>query len=142
MAHISPDREDQIGLWHARLSYAHPERIKKLLQTGAVTGIGLKPRKSDNISFGACMRGKQCRETLWLNNSCSKRKCAVIHADVCGPMSVPSFSGARYFVCFVDEYSGHKTVINIAQKSDLKRHFIWYHAWMERKFDCSTRRLH
>jgi hypothetical protein len=33
-----------------------------------------------------------------------------IHADVCGPMQEPSFSGFRYFVVFKDDFSKYRGV--------------------------------
>lgn len=29
----------------------------------------------------------------------------IIHTDVCGPMSVNSVDGSRYFVTFIDDYT-------------------------------------
>ena len=37
------------------------------------------------------MKGKQTRSVLRMNTSRSNEKGAVIHMDVCGPMSVASF---------------------------------------------------
>ena len=49
-------------------------------------------------------------------------------------MSVTTFSGCRYFVIFVDDYSGFKTEIPIIRQSDVKEAFTLYQAWLERKF--------
>ena len=57
-------------------------------------------------------------------------------------MSVASFSGANYFVSFIDECSGYIVILPIAQKSDVAGKFRSFLAWYERKFDCSVKRLH
>ena len=73
----------------------------------------------------------------------STRRGEVIHGDVCGPMSVrSSLGGSRYFVTFIDEYSGYVTVASIAKKSDVQYHFKRYHVWLERRYDCVIKVLH
>ena len=42
----------------------------------------------------------------------------IINADVNGPVSVASFSGARYYVCFKDFYSKYRKVLYLKKKSD------------------------
>lgn len=87
------------------------------------------------------MRGKQTKQTLRSNVHRSREKGAVIHSDVCGPMSVSSFSGARYFVSSVDEYSGFVCIVPIAKTSDVAQQFKLFKAWWERKHECNVKRL-
>ena len=131
-----------MAVWHARLGHAHPDRIRKQLRTEAVTGMKLESQDILKETCSSCVLGKHSRASLHVNKSKSNQKCAVIHSDVCGPMSVASFSGARYFVIFVEEFSVYKTVVPISKKSDVKEQFILYQAWLERKFDCAIKRLH
>ena len=142
-AHIKRrDSSNFLEVWHKTLGHAHPERIRRLIRTNAVTGLNAVPSPSTSDCCPACMKGKQSKVSLKPDKSRATMKCAVVHADVCRPMSVSSFSEARYFVCFVDDYSGYITVIPITRKSDVRNNFICYHAWLERKFDCSIKRLH
>lgn len=140
MATTGSNRE--MDLWHARLGHAYPERIKNLFRTDAVKGLDLTETAGTSKICADCLKGKQTKESLHVNQSRSTVRGAVIHSDVCGPMSVQSFSGANYFVSFIDDYSGFITIVPIANKSDVKRNFLWYQAWLERKFDCSIKRLH
>lgn len=136
------ERKEGMNLWHARLGHAYPGRINNLLRTKAVKGLHLIKEKTANSVCSDCMKGKQTKQSLRVNQHRSGAKGDCVHSDVCGPMSVESFSGARYFVSFVDDYSGFIKIIPIAKKSDVKKRFIWYHAWLERKFVCSIKRLH
>lgn len=91
--------DSRMTLWHHRLGHAHLESFKRLPLSGAVTGISFKPVAKTRTSCSSCIKGKQTRQTLPVNKSRSVRNGSVIHTDVCGPVSVQSFSGARYFVC-------------------------------------------
>ena len=68
----------------------------------------------------ACTTGKMHR-TPFPRSSGSRAKEVIelIHSDVCGPFSEPTFGGARYFVTFVDDKSRKVWVHTIAQKSEV-----------------------
>ena len=80
--------------------------------------------------------------TLEKNAFCSKNRGEVIHSDVCGPMTVNSPGGSRYFVTFTDEYSGYVTVACISKNSDVQLEFKRYHYCVERRYDCVVKVLH
>lgn len=52
-----------------------------------------------------CVKGKQTRSSYKHTGSRAENILDLVHADVCGPMSVASLGGAKYFVLFVDDYS-------------------------------------
>lgn len=66
----------------------------------------------------------------------------MIHSDVCGPMSVSSLGGSKYFVTFIDEYSGYVNVVPICKKSDVHSNFKKYQVWLERRYDCVMKLLY
>ena len=47
----------------------------------------------------------------------------LIHTDVMGPINVPSFSGGRYLLTFVDDLSRKVFAVPIKQKSDVFEQF-------------------
>src|ERR1700722_18946751 len=59
------------------------------------------------------------------------KPCDLIHSDVCGPMSVTSNGGARYFVTFIDDYSRFIVVNLMKSKAEVIQHFMTYRAWSE-----------
>ena len=128
--------------WHARLGHANTESIKKLIRSDAVTGLSARPNHSHRVDCDSCVKGKQARETLRTNYSRSQEPGAVIHTDVCGPMSVSSFSGCNYYVSFIDEYTGYISIFPIMRKSDVLNKFKLFHPWLERKFKCTLKRVY
>ena len=141
-AHAAVANKPAVEVLHSRLGHANTDSVRKLASSGAVIGMDLQKAVRTKYFCRSCMRGKQTKSVLRTNYSRSMEKGAVIHTDVCGPMSVSSFSDCRYFVLFVDEFSGYINVVPIKHKSDVKREFQRYHAWIERKFGCTVKRIH
>lgn len=52
-----------------------------------------------------CALGKMHRLPFKQRKDRSRNTGELIHADVNGPMSTVSMGGARYYVCFKDDYS-------------------------------------
>ena len=88
--------------WHARLGHPIFSTIKKL-----VNSFQLPYSSSKQVSnkFEACCLGKLHCVALHLTNNCSSHPLQLIHSDVWGPAPMNSFSGFKYFVIFIDDYS-------------------------------------
>jgi hypothetical protein len=43
----------------------------------------------------------------------------IIHADVNGPRTVSFFRGARYYICFKDDYSKYRKILFLKMKNDV-----------------------
>ncbi len=53
----------------------------------------------------------------------SKKAREFFHSDVCGPMSVNSLSGTKYYVFFIDDFSGYQFVFCIKNKTKVIKCF-------------------
>lgn len=129
-------------LWHNRLGHAHVNSIRRLARDRTVEGLNLRDEPRTEHVCEDCMRGKHARAPSGVNWHRSSTIGRVTHSDVCGPMSVESPGGSRYYVLFIDEFSGYATVILIASKSDVLLTFNKFHPWFERHFAVLICRLH
>ncbi|KFD63371.1 hypothetical protein M514_24458 [Trichuris suis] len=133
------DRPVQFGLlagqphdlWHRRLGHLSRGSMKLLLN-GMVTGI---PKNSvSNIDCITCVKGKQCRLPFpKLQGKRATNLLDVVHSDICGPMQVRSFSGARYFISFIDDFSRKSFVYFLKNKNEALQKFKEFVAFVERK---------
>ncbi|GMG18162.1 unnamed protein product [Phytophthora fragariaefolia] len=71
----------------------------------------------------------------------AKKLLEVIHSDVCGPMETPTFSGKRYFVTFIDEYSHFCVVYLLRYKSEVAAKFAEFVAFAETQTGSRVRTL-
>lgn len=120
-------------VWQQRLNHAGVSSIVRLLKSGAVTSKH-SPKVSKGRGCESCILDKQTKQTLSTNTSRSNEPEAVIHSDLCGPMSVNYFSGCKYFVPFVDDYTGFVSVYPIRRKSDSLEQSKYYHGWIDKKY--------
>ena len=66
-----------------------------------------------------------------------KTKCTLelIHSDVCGPMSSTSLSGFKYYITFIDYYSGKTWIYFLKSKREVFEKFKEFKALTENLSD-------
>lgn len=110
----APTTETQ-EIWHKRLGHLNSRSMAQL-KAGMVNGVDYKT--DSFIPCNACIEGKLPRLPFPKKSySRATQVLGLIHTDLCGPMSCASFSGAKYFLTFIDDYS-RKTFIYFLQSKD------------------------
>lgn len=91
MAKSSNDFE----LWHRRLGHLH-YKYMVILKNGLVSGVSFTDPQKEIWNCVSCLEGKQCRIPFKKNGTFQRatKKLELVHTDLCGPMSVSTFSGA------------------------------------------------
>ena len=56
----------------------------------------------------------------------------VVHGDLCGPLFYPYFSGCKYFLTFIDEFSRRTWAYFLKIKSEVFDKFLAYEALVEK----------
>lgn len=72
------------------------------MQEGAVDGLNYTYNLEQDPVCTECCEGKQNRLPFKNKRIRSSTLLETIHADLCGPMEVPSLNGSRYFLLFAD----------------------------------------
>ncbi|CAB79159.1 LTR retrotransposon like protein [Arabidopsis thaliana] len=117
-------------LWHRRLGHASDKIVNLLPRELLSSGKEILENVCDT-----CMRAKQTRDTFPLRDNRSMDSFQLIHCDVWGPYRTPSYSGARYFLTIVDDYSRGVWVYLMTDKSETQKHLKDFMALVERQFD-------
>uniref|UniRef100_A0A5S6Q7L0 Integrase catalytic domain-containing protein n=1 Tax=Trichuris muris TaxID=70415 RepID=A0A5S6Q7L0_TRIMR len=92
-------RSGVLQLYHERLGHHNLQHVLNVLKM-----YGISVTAEENELCEACAYGKQPRKTFGIRSDRPNAAGEVINADVCGPMSITSLGGARYFVVFNDDY--------------------------------------
>ena len=65
----------------------------------------------------------------------------LVHSDLCGPLPSASFSGFKYFLTFIDEYSRRTWVYFLKLKNEVFNMFLAYKALVEIQSSHQIRKL-
>ena len=113
--YLRVDIEDKASLWHLRFGHLHHGGLKELAKKNMV-------HRLPNMDF----EGKFCKECVLSKHArtsiqkkaefWAKQPLELIHIDICGPITPESFSGKRYFISFIDDYS-RKSIRGVQKSS-------------------------
>lgn len=113
-------------LWHRRFGHAGIAKINSVLDT---------KNKVKKLDCEICCKGKQTTKSFTDEGTRANEVLDRIHTDVCGPMSVRSIGGARYYVSFIDDRSRKVFVYVIKSKGEVFDKFIEFKKYVEKQLD-------
>ncbi|CAL1681040.1 unnamed protein product [Lasius platythorax] len=122
-----------LRVWHERLGHVNNNTVRDMVNKGVVKGMKL--RNAQDFFCQACQMGKLHRSSFDSTEEKKKRLPGdFIHSDVCGPMSVESIRGAKFFLTFIDDASGYRQVYFLRHKSDAVEYFKQYECLVHNQF--------
>lgn len=118
-------KPDLLSLWHFRYGHLGYDNIHVLKDKAMVDGMKIELAGGvDRKNCEGCAMGKQHRQPFPKKSEHKACKpLELIHSDVCGPISIPSVGGSRYFVTFIDDNSRYTYVYMIKHKSEVLDRF-------------------
>lgn len=122
--------DDPAKLWHRRLCHMSEKGLSCLMKKNVLPD--LKSAKLDKCPH--CFAGKQNRVSFKKHPPSRKSGLLdLVHSDVCGPLKIKSFSGALYFVTFIDDCSRKLWVYALKTKDQVLDVFKQFQALVERQ---------
>ncbi len=119
-AALAKTKSNSIQVWHRRLGHVCLATIKKMAASGMVDGLEISKGETVVTFCEGCILGKQHRLPFpGAGRTRAEKIGGLIHSDICGPVSVSSPGGAKYFVTFKDDFSGYCVINFIKQKSEV-----------------------
>ncbi|RVW86375.1 Retrovirus-related Pol polyprotein from transposon TNT 1-94 [Vitis vinifera] len=122
--------ENSSILWHRRLGHISRERIERLVKEGILQNLDF----TDFHVCVDCIKGKQTKHTK-KGATRTNELLEIIHTDICGPLSVPCFTGEKYFITFIDDLSRYGYVYLMHEKSQAIDIFEMFIIEVERQLD-------
>jgi len=130
---------EQNMLWHRRFGHLGSESMFKLEKM--VNGLKLDDNRNFLRSCVGCIQGKQTRRPFQGKHTQASKALALVHSDICGPISPESWNGKRYFVTFMDDFTHFLHVYPLSKKSDVFNTFKQYYALVTAKYGSSLQVL-
>ena len=125
-----------LDLWHQRYGHLSYGNLDILNRKNMVKGLGgLDSKNPPTETCEGCIMGKHNRSPFPKKSSrVATKPLELIHTDVCGPMSIESIGGSRYFITFIDDYSRFVVTYTMKRKNEALEKFKQYVAMAETKF--------
>ena len=123
-----------LQLWHERMAHTDKRGILRMADKGLAKGLKIQNRDLESICDN-CAISKAQKSPIPKKRSSERATNMLdkVHSDVCGPMEVPSLSGSRYFVTFIDEHSNWVMLYLLKRKSEVTERFLEYEKYAERQ---------
>jgi transposase InsO family protein len=132
--------DDLSKLWHEWFGHLNYCLWQQLCNQHMVTGLPLVSFR-DGVCVG-CVLGKHYRDNF---DKCASWHAStplqLVHSDLCGMFSSASFSGCKYFLTFIDEFSRCTWVYFLIHKSEVFDMFLDYKALVKKQFGHQLQRL-
>ena len=132
---------DNASLWHARLGHLNMDKLKVMINKNLVDGLPHITSFGSGALCEGCQYGKAHRLPFDRSQTRYEAPLELIHSDVMGPTRTPTFSGYRYMVVFVDDYTRYTWVYFVVQKSEVFSRFLEFKEKVEGEFRRKIKRL-
>ena len=129
-----------LQLWHERLCHHNSVDIQKLISGGLAIGISLSSSEKRDPICEPCLAGKMHSSPFPSTGHRASAPLELIHTDLCGPLSVSTPEGYRYWCVFIDDHTRYRVVVLLRRKSDTFTAFKQFKALAENQLDGKSRR--
>jgi len=113
--------QDNEQLWHRRFGHLNQKSMRQLENNPA---CGIPKCSVSQANCETCIQGKSSRLPFVDIGKQSTNLLDLVHSDLCGPMSIDSIGGAKYFLTFIDDCSRKKFLYFIREKNQVLTMFI------------------
>lgn len=121
--------------WHKRLGHTSQEKLAKV---DFLKGVSFNLR---NNVCDSCSKAKHTRSPFPLSEIKIKECFELLHCDVWGKYRVPSFSGAKYFLTIVDDFSRNVWIFLVKYKNDASTCLMNFCKMVETQFTKNVKRI-
>ncbi|KAH9120173.1 hypothetical protein AeMF1_007522 [Aphanomyces euteiches] len=130
VAHARMTLAELTRLWHLRMGHLPVPTMAMCAKSHDGLPEAMDPRQR---MCSGCAEAKLSRKPTPKFSSRKWKLGELIHSDLKGPMSTPSVSGARYYVSYIEEVSGHAWIKFLKTKDEQDAAFREYTAWFDRQ---------
>lgn len=128
-----------LSVSHSRPAHADRTAIERMMAIKAVVRLDivyLQPTRS----FSICVEGTMLNPAMKLRTTLEMQPGTVLPTDV-AEMSVIIFGGARYFLNFIGEASGHVSIFDMKTIGKAAEFLKRQVKWPERQTECKVRKI-
>lgn len=133
------ETDENLQKWHQRYGHVNINDLKKMKTEEMVDGMNLMT-KSNEFKYEVCAKCKIHVQPFKNSVHREREVLNLVHSDICGPMTVESLGGVKYFVTFTDDFTGY-TETMLHNRSDVLEAFKDYKRKVEKQTGQQIRKL-
>ncbi|GJV98787.1 ribonuclease H-like domain-containing protein [Tanacetum coccineum] len=122
---------------HQRLGHPGNEVLRRLISSSLISCN----KEKSHVLCHACQLGKHARLLFVSSETVVSSYFDVIHSNV-WTSPIPSLSGFKYYVLFLDHYSHFVWVYPLLNKSDVMSKFVLFRKYVHTQFQCEIKSFH
>ena len=123
-------------LWHHRLGHFPCDRISLMNKD-----FPYVQSSNSNKICDVCHFSKQKKLPFSLSDTSYSQPLDLLHADIWGPIAVPSIQGHKYFLTLVDDHTRHTWVYLMKNKSEVHTHLKRFLVLIENLYGFKLKRI-
>lgn len=133
LGELTVKKTQSTNLWHRRMGHLNIGDVRRL--ASMVDGIGQLKNDMNGVCE-PCQLGKQARKPFHSQSGPrSSRMLELIHTDVCGPITPPTYDNKRYLIIFLDDFTHFMVVCLVEKKSEMLYHFVTFKKMVFSQFE-------
>jgi hypothetical protein len=125
-------------LWHARLGHSSFPIVNHVIKAHHLPISSKDINKNHFCDF--CQLGKSKQLPFSPSSRISNGPLEIIHIDI-WTSPIPSMSGCKYYIIFIDDFSRYSWIYPLHQKSEAYDSFVKFKLLTENQFSCKIRQL-
>jgi hypothetical protein len=129
--------DNTMYMWHCRLGHVGMKCMKKLHKDGFLGSLDF-----DSLdTWEPFIMGKMTRTLFTGIVAWASDLLGIIHTDICGPMSMSTRNGYRYFATFTDILSRYGYIYLVKHKFKTFEKFMEFQSEVKNQFDRKIKHL-
>ena len=138
---VSTSGNSLFTLWHRSLGHPSPKIITHVLSQCNLLNSCNKISDFTTDLCDACCMEKLHQLPCLVFNTTYNALLELVYYELWGPASMPSKSGSRYYVYFIDAYLRYTCIYLLINKSQTFQAFVQYKQMMETKIGLKLKSL-
>lgn len=111
---VQPTDLNHTNIWHCCLSHINERRMEKLHKDSFLALFDFE----SFYTCESCLLDKMTKTSFTSQSERVNKLLALVHTDVCGPMSSTVRCGFQYFITFTDDFSRYNYIYFMRHKSE------------------------
>lgn len=126
-------QQEHARLWHFQLGHPSCAKLAEISKRNPYATVTIHGKPAPKLCKSCILSKQHVAAYPTVGGTRATHLLELVHSDICGPLSIPSLGGARYFLLFIDDYSRYSWIYTLKHKSEAFESFKEFQALAKRQ---------